>query len=318
VKIVVTGGAGFIGSHLTERLATDGHEVDVIDCFTDYYDTSIKRRNCSRWMDMGARLHERDLVRDQIDDVVDGAEIIFHLAAQPGVRQSWTHFEDYTSRNLVASQRLFEASSRATVQNVIVASSSSVYGNATELPTPESATLRPHSPYGITKKALEDLAHAHAANFGLSCVLLRYFTVYGPRQRPDMAFTRLCAAAIDGTPFPLFGSGGARRSFTYVDDAVEATVLAAGLSHSAPLAINVCGGESAGMLETIAMMERLRGHPLPIQHHPGQVGDVRTTDGSSRLASEILGFAPSTGLEDGLTAQIRWYEQEVSAGGRNG
>jgi nucleoside-diphosphate-sugar epimerase len=307
VRYVVTGAAGFIGSHLAEALLDEGHDVVAIDAFTDYYDPARKREN-ARDLDV----IEEDLVEADVDSLLDGADGVFHLAGQPGVRASFgPGFEDYVSRNVHASGRLFEAAARHGVR-VAFASSSSIYGDAESYPTREDATPRPISPYGVTKLCVEHLAYAHARTTGLDFVGMRYFTVYGPRQRPDMAFTPLLEALWSGEPFRLFGDGTASRSFTFVRDAVSGTIAA--LERGVPGALyNVGGGEEASMTEAISLAERIAGHELLVERHGVAAGDVRRTRADVTKAERELGWGPTTTLEDGLRAQWEWVAGRVAA-----
>jgi UDP-glucuronate 4-epimerase len=304
MRYVVTGAAGFIGSHLLEALLAAGHDVRGVDAFTEYYDPALKEEN-ARGLDV-ARL---DLVEDDLD--LGGVDGVFHLAGQPGVRASWgADFELYLRRNVLATQRLLEQASAAGVR-VVYASSSSIYGDAEGYPTPENTTPRPISPYGITKLACEHLASAYGLA-GLDAVGLRYFTVYGPRQRPDMAFTALVTALVADRPFRLFGDGKASRSFTYVDDAVGATIAAMERGAAGAL-YNVGGGDEATMVEAIALAERLAGRALRLERLPAAAGDVRRTKADVSLARRELGWSPTTALEDGLRAQWEWARSRVAA-----
>ena len=230
MRVVVTGAAGFIGSHLTERLLANGHDVVGIDCFTDYYDRDLKEKNLEP-----SRAHARftfaeiDLVDADLKPALDGAAIVYHLAGQPGVRPSWgNQFDQYVRDNVIATQRLLECLKGNPIQRFVFAGSSSVYGDAEMFPTKESALPRPVSPYGVTKLAAEHLTHLYTQNFGIPAVSVRYFTVYGPRQRPDMAFARFMEALSDGEEIEVYGDGEQTREFTYVSDAVEGTIRAAG------------------------------------------------------------------------------------------
>jgi nucleoside-diphosphate-sugar epimerase len=312
MRAVVTGGAGFIGSHLVEALLDRGDEVEVIDSFTPYYGRDAKEANAAAWRGRGAPLFELDLRTAALEPRFDGVDVVFHLAAQPGVRASWEQFDDYASHNLVATQRVLEAARVCGVRRVVTASSSSVYGNAVSFPTVEDDALRPHSPYGVTKRAVEDLARAYAANWGVQTVLLRYFTVYGPRQRPDMAFHRLCEAVLHGSPFPMFGDGSARRDFTFVSDAVAATVAAAESDVPVAAAVNVAGGDEASMAEVFAMLEELAGRPVPLERRPAQAGDVDRTGGDTTLARALLGYRPSVSLREGLGRQLDWHRHRTA------
>ena len=258
------------------RLQEAGHEVVGVDCFTDYYDPAEKEANAQ-----GLDVRRFDLAEQPLD--LDGVDGVFHLAAQAGVRSFGDVFPTYVRRNLLASQRVFEACAQAGVR-VVFASSSSVYGEAEAYPTPETTEVRPISPYGITKLGCEHLARAYASAFGLDAVVLRYFTVYGPRQRPDMFFRRVCEALLDGGTFEIFGTGEQSRSFTYVGDTVDATMLAMERAERGAL-FNVGGGEEATMLEAIALLERLSGLTLDVRHVGTAKGDVsRTSADVSRIA----------------------------------
>jgi nucleoside-diphosphate-sugar epimerase len=301
-RYVVTGAAGFIGSHLAEALLEQGHDVLGIDSFTGYYDPALKEEN-ARGLDMG-RL---DLAVDELD--FTGCDGVFHLAGQPGVRSFGDVFELYLRRNVLASQRVFEAAARDGVR-VVFASSSSVYGEPDVFPTPETAEPRPLSPYGITKLAAEHLARAYAHSFGLDLVVLRYFNAFGPRQRPDMAFTRIAFALAEGRPFDLYGDGLQSRSFTYVGDVVAASLAALERGTGT---YNVGGGTETTMLDAIAILERLAGRTLRLQRHPAVPGDQRRTlADTSRIRAE-LGWEPRAGLEEGLAAQWAWAAGRVAA-----
>jgi UDP-glucuronate 4-epimerase len=303
-RYAVTGAAGFIGSHLANALAAAGHEVVGIDCFTEYYDVAVKEENAR-----GLDLRRIDLARDEID--LEGIDGVFHLAGQPGVASFGDVFDLYVERNVVAGQRVFEAAARTGVR-VVFASSSSVYGEAERYPTPEDTPPRPLSPYGITKLAAEHLARAYGRSFDLDVVVLRYFNAYGPRQRPDMAFPRVIGALAEGKPFTLFGDGKQSRSFTFVLDVVEATVLA--MERGAPGAVyNVGGGEEATMLETIAMLERISGRTLEARYAPSVPGDQRRTKADTTRIRDDLGWRPATPLADGLRAQWDWAAARVAA-----
>jgi UDP-glucuronate 4-epimerase len=301
-RYAVTGAAGFVGSHLAETLLEQGHDVVGIDCFTDYYDRALKEEN-ARALDV----RRLDLAVDELD--FDGFDAVFHLAGQPGVRSFGDVFDLYLQRNVLASQRVFEAAALDGVR-VVFASSSSVYGEPDTFPTPETADPRPLSPYGITKLAVEHLARAYAGSFGLDVVVLRYFNAFGPRQRPDMAFTRIAFALAEGRPFDLYGDGLQSRSFTYVSDVVAATIAALRASSGT---FNVGGGTEATMLETIAILERLAGRRLDLRRHPAVPGDQRRTLADTTRIRAELGWEPSVGLEEGLAAQWAWAAGRVAA-----
>jgi nucleoside-diphosphate-sugar epimerase len=302
MRYLVTGAAGFIGSHLSECLREQGHDVVGLDCFTDYYDVELKEENAR-----GLDIRRVDLARDPID--LSGVDGIFHLAGQPGVRSFGDVFETYLDRNVLASQRLFEAAARDGVR-VVFASSSSIYGEAEVYPTAEDVPPRPVSPYGITKLACEHLARATARSFGLDVVALRYFNAYGPRQRPDMAFTRIAMALAAGHPFDLFGDGLQSRSFTYVGDVVRGTIAA---MEGGRGTYNVGGGEEATMRDTIATFEELAGRRLDVRKHPAVPGDQRRTKADTSLIRKELGWEPTTTLREGLAAQWEWAAARVAA-----
>ena len=304
MRYVVTGAAGFIGSHLAETLRARGDDVVSVDCFTDYYDPAEKERN-ARGLDV-VRI---DLAEEGLD--LDGVDGVFHLAGQPGVRSFGEAFPLYLSRNVLATQRVFQSSADAGVR-VVFASSSSIYGEAERYPTPEDTVPRPISPYGITKLACEQLSHAYATGFGLDSVALRYFTVYGPRQRPDMFFRRACDLLLDGGTFEIFGTGEQSRSFTEVGDAVHATIAAMD-GAPAGAVYNVGGGEEASMLEAIALLERVSGRRLDVRHLDRARGDVvRTRADVSRIAGD-LGWEPRVPLRDGLSRMWAWASARVAA-----
>ena len=303
MRYVVTGAAGFIGSHLLRALLELGHEATGWDAFTDYYDPALKEENAA-----GLPVERVDLVDDGID--LDGVDGVFHLAGQPGVRSFGSVFPTYVRQNVLASQRLFEAAVAGGARTVL-ASSSSIYGDAASFPTPEETTPRPLSPYGITKLACEHLAHAYGVEFGLDAVTLRYFTIYGPRQRPDMALARMVACVAEGRPFELFGDGSQSRSFTYVDDAVEATI-AAMEGGSAGRTYNVGGGEEVSVLQALEALAAVAGRRLEVVRSPRREGDAaRTAADTSRIAVD-LGWKPGTPFVRGLEAQWRWAADRVA------
>jgi nucleoside-diphosphate-sugar epimerase len=304
MRYVVTGAAGFIGSHLAATLQEAGHDVVGVDCFTDYYDLADKEENAS-----GLDVRRVDLAEEPLD--LAGVDGVFHLAGQPGVRSFGDVFPVYVRRNVLATQRVFEACARAGVR-VVFTSSSSIYGEAEAYPTPEDAEPRPISPYGITKLSCEHLARAYGSAFGLDAVVLRYFTVYGPRQRPDMFFRRVCELLLSGGTFEIFGTGEQSRSFTYVGDAVAATVEAMERAERGTT-FNVGGGEEASMLESIALLERLSGRPLDVLHVGVAQGDVSRTAADVSRIEAALGWRPETSLEDGLSRMWSWAAGRVAA-----
>jgi UDP-glucuronate 4-epimerase len=305
-SFVITGCAGFIGSQLCEALVARGDSVVGVDRFTDYYGRDLKERNLERLLDeKGFRLVEADIGVDGVESLVADADGVFHLAAQPGVRGSWgSTFEIYARENVLATQRVFESAVRH-ARRVVWASSSSIYGNAESYPTRESAAPRPVSPYGVTKLCCEHLADAYRSSFGLDHIGLRYFTVYGPRQRPDMAFTRIAMALRDGTPFTVFGSGEQSRDVTYVGDAVAATIAAMDRAPSG-VTYNVGGGSETSLLEAIGILERLSGRRLDRHHEGVAMGDVRRTAADTERIRSDTGWVPSTSIEEGLRAQLAW------------
>jgi nucleoside-diphosphate-sugar epimerase len=305
MQYLVTGAAGFIGSHLAEALSATGHEVSGLDCFTDYYDVELKEENRRRLEGSGVRIAHLDLAEDDLD--LAGVDCVFHLAGQPGVRSFGDVFPLYLRRNVLASQRLFEAAARDGAR-VVFASSSSVYGASEHYPTSEDMTPRPLSPYGITKLACEHLAAAYGREFGLDYVVLRYFNAFGPRQRPDMAFTRIVNALAAGTPFEVYGDGDQSRGWTYVSDIVAATAAVA--EHGTGI-YNVGGAIEASLNETIAALERISGRRLDATRHPAVAGDQRRTSADTTRVRRDLGWAPEVTLEDGLRAQWEWASTRV-------
>jgi UDP-glucuronate 4-epimerase len=305
VSALVTGAAGFIGSHLTERLIDDGVEVRGVDRLWDYYDVELKRANLALLESRsGFTFTEGDLNQLDLGSLLDGVEVVFHLAAQPGVRASWgREFEIYLSDNLLATQRLLEESRHHELRRFVFASSSSIYGDAEHFPTKETDTPGPVSPYGVTKLAAEHLGRQYFRGFGVPTVALRYFTIFGPRQRPDMAFNRFIRAGLDGEAIEVFGDGLQERDFTYVRDAVEATV-AAGDRGAPGAAYNVAGGNAATVAEVIETLGRLLGGELAVDHQPAVIGDARKTGADTSRAREDLGYRPSVPLEEGLRRQL--------------
>ena len=304
MRYAVTGAAGFIGSHLSRALEAAGHEVVGIDSFTDYYDAALKQENAR-----GLDVRRLDLAEDPLD--LAGFDGVFHLAGQPGVRSFGDVFPLYVRRNVIASQRVFEAAARDGVR-VVFASSSSVYGDAERYPTPEETPPAPLSPYGITKLTCEHLARAYRRSFGLDVVALRYFTVYGPRQRPDMFFARVVEALAAGGSFELYGDGTQSRSFTYVGDAVRATIAAMERAPTGAV-YNVGGGEEASVKEAIAALERIAGRPLEVRYGPPAPGDARRTKADIGLIGSALGWAPAVALEEGLRSHWQWAVDRVAA-----
>lgn len=313
-RYLVTGCAGFIGSHLAASLLERGDEVVGVDAFTDYYPRERKERNAGPLREhAGFRLVEGDLGRLALHELLASLDGVFHLAAQPGVRASWGgSFPVYVQRNLVVSQRVFEAAADVGVR-VIHASSSSIYGDAAAYPTPEETPPRPVSPYGVTKLGCEHLAHVYRTSFGLEVVLVRYFTVYGPRQRPDMAFSRILTALLTGTPFQIHGTGEQSRDFTYVADAVSATLAAMDAAPSGSV-YNVGGGTEATLREVIELSERITGRRLDAKVGAPAAGDPRRTAADTTRIRAELGWRPRTSLAEGLAAQLEELAAALEAG----
>lgn len=307
MRAVVTGAAGFIGSHLTELLLDRGAQVTGIDCFTDYYARSAKEANLAHNKGRnGFRFLEARIQDADLPAVLDGATHVFHLAAQAGVRKSWgREFRVYTEHNIEASQRLLESCVGLPLERFVYASSSSIYGDNATMPMREDARPQPVSPYGVTKLAAEQLCHLYHVNHGVPTTSLRYFTVYGPRQRPDMAFHRFIRAALGGDPITLFGDGEQTRDFTFVKDAAAATA-AAGDRGVPGRAYNIGGGSRVTINQVLEMIGRLAGRPLTVRREPAQKGDMRDTFADTRLAKQDLDFAPAVSLEEGIEAEYRW------------
>jgi UDP-glucuronate 4-epimerase len=310
VRALVTGAAGFVGSHLADALLARGDSVVGVDCFTPYYDVAEKERNLAL-----ARGHARfefvdaDLRTAAIEPLLDGVDAVFHQAAQAGVRLSWSAgFADYVGHNVLATQRLLEAVVAARPSaRVVYASSSSVYGNQPRYPTREDDLPKPYSPYGVTKLAAEHLCGLYAENWGISTVSLRYFTVFGPRQRPDMSIHRLCEAAIHGTTFPRYGDGTQIREFTFVDDIVRANIAASERDVPPGSHCNLAGGGEITLSELIDLVGNLAGSPVAIDEGPRQVGDAFRNGGSIERARGLLGWSPEVSLRDGVSAQLAWH-----------
>jgi nucleoside-diphosphate-sugar epimerase len=307
-NVLVTGAAGFIGSHLSQRCLEQGHRVLGVDSLTSYYDPELKRANVAQMEDHSAwTFLEGDLVDLDLVSLLDGIEVVFHLAAQAGVRSSWGQtFGSYVDSNVTALQRLLEASKVATIDRFVFASSSSVYGDAERLPTNEDTPLQPLSPYGATKALGEHLCRTYNRSFDLSTVMLRYFTVYGPRQRPDMAFNKLIRAALDHDEIVIYGDGDQTRDFTFVSDAVDGTFNAAWKGSSGAV-YNLGGGSRTSMNEVLDMIAELTGEELNVRRVEAQAGDARDTAADTSRARAQLGFAPSRSLYEGLSEQVAWH-----------
>jgi nucleoside-diphosphate-sugar epimerase len=304
--VLVTGAAGFLGSHLTERCLALGWHVIAIDSLHGNYDETLKRANLAHAYEHPAcTIIEDDLLALDLESLVQDVSIVFHLAAQPGVRSSWDDFDLYARLNVKVTQRLLHASCAASLERFVLASSSSVYGDAEARPTPEEAMLRPVSPYGVTKVAAENLADVYWRAFGVPVVRLRYFTIYGPRQRPDMAFHRLITRALAGEPFEVFGDGCQTRDFTFVADAVSGTIEAAQCADPGRV-YNIAGGSYRSMNSVLDSLGRLLEGHVERRYLDPQKGDARDTAASIDRARRELGYRPSFDFDAGLQAQLEW------------
>jgi len=319
-RVAVTGAAGFIGSHLCERLLSDGHDVVGIDSFTDHYERSRKESNLmTSRSNSRFTFHELDLVTGdaELRRVLAGVKVVFHLAGQPAVRPSWgAHFDRYVRDNIVATQRLLEIFRDMPIDRLVYGGSSSVYGDAEMFPTKESALPRPLSPYGVTKLGAEHLTHVYMRNFGVPAVSLRYFTVYGPRQRPDMAFSRFMDALTKGQEIEVYGDGEQTREFTFVSDAVDGTVKAAG-ADVVDQVFNLGGGSRVTVNHVLSTLEEISGKAVRRRYMPALPGDPKHTGASINLARERLGWEPRVSLRDGMSQQWRWFQETaVPSAGR--
>ncbi|MDN4477440.1 NAD-dependent epimerase/dehydratase family protein [Demequina sp. SYSU T00039] len=317
MRALVTGAAGFVGSHLAVRLASDGWSVDGVDSFTDYYSRARKEDNAAVLRAAGVRLLELDLNTVPLEPLLADVDVVFHQAGQPGVRKSWgDNFSTYTEANVNATQKLLEAARSAKkLRRFVYASSSSVYGDAERFPTRESDLPRPHSPYGVTKLAAEHLCVLYARNFDVPTVSLRYFTVYGPRQRPDMAFTRFVTAAVEESPIKIFGDGNQIRDFTYVEDVVSANLAVAESTRVAPGAVfNVAGGSSISVNGVLGHIREIHGSELHVDYLPRVDGDVFRTGGSTAAIAEATGWAPTVDIREGLSRHYQWAAKGIAEG----
>lgn len=305
MKCMVTGCAGFIGSHLAERLLNDGHAVVGVDCFTDYYPRAVKESNLAGFRDHpNFQFHERDLANGNLAEIVDGAEYLFHLAAMPGLTRSWVDFDSYARCNLTATHRLLESlKGLKSLKKFVYASTSSVYGKYAS--GDESLPTKPSSPYGITKLAGEQLARVYLDEFDVPTTVLRFFSVYGPRQRPEMGYHLFIKWILEGTPIQLTGDGLQVRGNTYIDDCVDA-VIQTGLKAMPGETFNLGGGEITTIIDVIRTIERLAGKPAKIERRPPRKGDQLATGADVTKLWRHLGWKPSTTLEAGLAKQIEW------------
>jgi UDP-glucose 4-epimerase len=313
MKCLVTGVAGFIGSHLAERLLGDGHEVRGIDKFLENYPRNAKERNLFEPIRHPRfEFVEGDLVGLDLSRMLEGVDYVFHLAAQPGVRDSWgQEFTRYTHNNILATQMLLEACKGKTIQKFVYASSSSVYGDTLDLPMREDGHVRPVSPYGVSKLSAEQLCYLYWIAFGVPTVSLRYFTVYGPRQRPDMGFHIFMKALLGNQEIPLYDDGEQSRDFTFCNDIVDGT-MAAALYTGRGEVFNLGGGSRTTLNNVLQMIEQISGRKFRIKRLPRQPGDVRHTAASIEQARKKLGFAPKASLRDGLAAEWKWMEASGS------
>jgi nucleoside-diphosphate-sugar epimerase len=309
MRCLVTGVAGFVGSHLAERLLADGHDVCGIDAFIDYYPRRIKEQNLEglrSWQRF--TFTEANLLNVYLPPLLDGVDWIFHQAAQAGVRASWGQgFSRYVDCNVSATQRLAEAALRIkTLKRFVYASSSSIYGDTTALPVTESVTPYPVSPYGVTKLAAEHLCTLYHRNFGLPAVSLRYFTVYGPRQRPDMAFHRFCKAAINHQPLSIYGDGRQTRDFTYISDVVEANVCASSRDAAVGEVLNIAGGSHVTMQHVVQLLQEISGSPIDVTFEKEQHGDLRHTFADITNAERLIGYRPRVSLREGFAREFEY------------
>lgn len=304
-RVLVTGAAGFIGSHVVELVASRGCEVVALDNFNSYYDPAIKIRNARQvYESSGVTVTDRDLVVGPLNEELEGVDVIVHLAGQPGVRSSWENFDSYVRDNISATEHLLRGALKMGIRRFVYASSSSVYGNAPKFPVDETAPTSPFSPYGVTKLAGEHLVRAYSSNFELTAMCLRFFTVYGPRQRPDMAFSRLIRSSILGEPFILYGDGSQVRDFTYVSDVVDAILLATEIQVDSSNVLNISGGSSVSMTEVVRIISEISGATPLIESRGDLAGDVFRTGGAGRRAEEVLGWRPKITLVQGIERQI--------------
>ncbi|MGI8624326.1 MAG: NAD-dependent epimerase/dehydratase family protein, partial [Solirubrobacteraceae bacterium] len=302
MRALVTGCAGFIGSNLADSLLADGFEVVGVDCFNDNYGRAQKRRNLESALDWAEfEFVPLDLARGDLRELVEECDVVFHLAAEPGVRASWgERFESYQRNNLMATQHLLEAAKHCADKPFVYAGSSSVYGQAETFPTAEDTLPQPFSPYGVTKLAAEHLCSLYHGNYGVRTVTLRYFSVYGPRQRPDMAFNRFMRAALVGEPLTVFGDGGQSRDFTFVGDIVQATRAAATTPAAVGGIYNVGGGNRVTLNDVLEIIGEIAERPLDVRRPNVERGGVRDTGADTNRGRAVLGSAPENGLRDSL------------------
>ena len=310
MKCLITGAAGFIGSSLSDLLLSQGHDVIGVDCFTDYYQREIKEANITRALaDLRFTFLEDDLLAMDVDGLLQGIDWVFHEAAQAGVRASWgTSFDIYVRNNILVTQKLLEAARNSQIKRLVYASSSSIYGDSPELPLRESARPQPVSPYGVTKLAAEHLCYLYHVNYGVPAVSLRYFTVYGPRQRPDMAFNKFIRAALRGEEIVVHGDGEQTRDFTFISDICNANLLAAQAEGAVGRAFNVGGGSRVTVNHVLDVLSALAGEKVKVRHIEDQKGDVRHTLSDTTAAHELLGYYTKVPVEEGLAREFAWLK----------
>jgi UDP-glucose 4-epimerase len=309
MKILITGVAGFIGSHLAERLILAGHQVTGIDCFTDFYARWIKEKNLASLLPQPTfTFIEADLNKLELIPLLQDIDIVFHFSAQAGVRSSWGQsFDDYLQHNIAATQKLLEAAKKSSLKKIIYASSSSVYGACQELPMRETSPCWPYSPYGVTKLAAEHLCLLYFKNYGLPCLSLRFFTVYGPRQRPDMAFHKFFRSLLNQQPLHVFGNGQQTRDFTFINDIIDGVIAA--FTRGKPGEVyNLGGGQQIPLNQVFPLLEKITGRKVAINYIDSQSGDVPHTFASIEKAREELGYQPHFSLEEGLKAEWEWVK----------
>lgn len=314
MRAVVTGVAGFIGSHLAERLLKEGQEVVGIDCFTDYYPRAYKERNLELLLaDRCFNFYEANLIDMDLVGLLEDVDYVFHEAAQAGVRASWgENFRVYVENNVLATQRLLEVAKEVKLKKFVYASSSSVYGDAETYPTSEQVEPEPISPYGVTKLAGEHLCQLYFTNYQLPVTILRYFSVYGPRQRPDMAFHKFIKAMLNGEEIVVYGDGEQTRDFTFVDDIVDANILAMEADAVGEV-FNIGGGSRVTVNQTIRMLEEIVGDDADVRYVESQRGDVRHTAANISKAERFLGYKPRVRIDEGLYQETHWLRDSMGS-----
>jgi nucleoside-diphosphate-sugar epimerase len=312
MKVIVTGAAGFIGSHLAEELVKRGHQVVGIDCFTDYYPRPIKEANVRNLLkSQNFDFIEKDILELDLVKLLKGVDVVFHEAAQAGVRGSWgANFSTYVKNNILSTQALLEASKKSSLKHFVYASSSSIYGDSETYPTKEDTIPRPISPYGVTKLACEHLCNAYLTGFGLPVVILRYFTVYGPRQRPDMAFNKFIRSMLSEMDIIVYGNGQQTRDFTFVSDIVEANMLV--LENEINNGIfNIGGGTTTTINEVIQILQTLNEKDVNVKYQNSEKGDVKHTCADINRAKRVLGFRPTISIKEGLPKEMDWLQTHI-------